>query len=100
MIERIVCEEPTATPQEGEPVLFSRRTSDQSNLAKCSIGDIDSWYNQIRMLDTDGYPHAYLGVNGVRLEFRRVAQRSNSLHADVRISPIPQHQIHNPELSL
>ena len=48
------------------------------------------------MLDADGYPYAYLDVNGMRLEFRRVAERSDGLHADVRIAPIPQHQTRNP----
>lgn len=35
LIERIVREEPMATPQQGEPVLFSRRKPAQSNLASC-----------------------------------------------------------------
>ena len=95
MIQKIVVEDPIPTPQEGEVVLFSRRTPDQSDLAKCSMGDIDSWHNQIRMLDAEGYPHAYLDVNGMRLEFRRVAHRSDGLHADVRIAPIPQQQTPN-----
>ena len=96
MIEHIVTKEPIATPQEGEPVLFSRRTPDQSDLANCTIGDIHSWHNQIRMLDAEGYPHAYLDVNGMRLEFRRVAKRSDGLHADVRIAPIPKHPTLKP----
>ena len=88
MIERIVREDPVAKPQEGEPVLFNRRTPDQSNLAICPTGDMSSWYDQIRMLDAQGYPHAFIEFNGMRLEFRRVAQRSDGLHADVRIVPI------------
>ena len=43
------------------------------------------------MLDADGYPYAYLNVNGMRLEFRRAAEHSG-LHADVGIAPIPQHK--------
>ena len=85
MIEQIVCEEPAATPQQGEPVLFTRRTPAQSNLASCPEGDLSSWYDQIRMLDAEGYPHACLEVNGMRLEFRRVSQRSDGLYADVFI---------------
>ena len=88
LIERIVREEPTATPQQGEPVLFSRRTPDQSNLASCPEGNLSAWYDQIRMLDAEGYPHAFLEMHGMRLEFRRVCQRSDGLHADVRIIPI------------
>ena len=88
MIERIVREEPIATSQQGEPVLFSRRTPAQSNLATCQEANLSAWYDQIRMLDAEGYPHAFLEMNGMRLEFRRVCQRSDGLHADVRITPV------------
>ena len=88
MIERIVLDEPNAMPQTGDPVLFSRRTPAQSNLSCCREGDMPAWYDQIRMLDAEGYPHAFLEAHGMRLEFRRVSQRSDGLHADVKIVPI------------
>lgn len=87
MIEHIVREEPKAEPQEGHPVLFSRRNPAQSNLSHCQEGELNAWYDQIRMLDADGYPHAFLEVHGMRLEFRRVSQRSDGLYADVKIVP-------------
>ena len=40
------------------------------------------------MLDAEGYPFAYIEINGLRLEFRRVNKRSNGLIADVYISEI------------
>ena len=88
MIERIVQDSPIPTPQQGQPVFFKRRTPTQSNLASCTNNDLSSWYDQIRMLDAEGYPHAFLDICGMRLEFRRVSQRSDGLHADVRITPI------------
>ena len=88
MIERIVLDEPVATPQKGEPLVFSRRSPPESNMASCPEGDLSAWYDQIRMLDAQGYPHAFLEAHGMRLEFRRVCQRSDGLHADVRIIPI------------
>jgi methionyl-tRNA formyltransferase len=88
MIECIVLLEPVAMPQEGESVVFKRRTPAQSNLASCPEGDLSAWYDQIRMLDAEGYPHAFLEIHGMRLELRRVCQRSDGLHADVRIIPI------------
>jgi len=91
MIVRIASEEPMATPQQGEPVLFSRRTPAQSNLLNCPEGELNAWYDQIRMLDAEGYPHAFLEIHGMRLEFRRVCQRSDGLHADVKIIPIALH---------
>jgi len=88
MIERIVREVPVARPQHGEPVLFRRRRPAQSNLASCPEGDLSAWYDHIRMLDAEGYPHAFLEIHGMRLEFRRVCQRSDGLHADVSVVPI------------
>ena len=99
MLECIVREKPIAMPQEVELVLFSRRTPDQSDLSNCYSGDIHSWHNRVRMFDAEGYPHVYLDFNGMRLEFRRVPQRSDGLHADVRIAPIPQQQTPNPGFS-
>lgn len=88
MIERIVQEEPIAQPQQGEPVLFSRRTPAQSSLSECPAGDLSAWYDHIRMLDAEDYPHAFLEANGMRLEFRRVMRRGYGLCADVVIKPI------------
>ena len=51
---------------------------------------MSAWCDKIRMLDAEGYPHAFLEMHGMRLELRRVCQRSDGLHADVRIiSPLP-----------
>jgi methionyl-tRNA formyltransferase len=88
MIKRIVTERPIPVPQEGDTVLFRRRRPEQSNLSNCADGDLRCWLDQIRMLDAEGYPHAFLEVLGMRLEFRRVSQRSDGLHADVVIKPI------------
>ena len=88
MIERLVLEEPLAKPQQGRPVVFNRRTPAQSDLASCQEGSLSAWFDQIRMLDAESYPHAFLEVHGMRLEFRRVCQRTDGLHADVRITAI------------
>lgn len=88
MIEFIVREEPAAKPQHGDVVVFNRRSPAQSNLSTCPDGDLSAWYDQIRMLDAEGYPYAFLEVQGMRLEFRRISQRSDGLHADVRITSL------------
>ena len=98
MIEQIVREEPAATPQQGEPVLFSRLTPAQSNLANCPKGDQNAWYAQIRMLDAEGYPHASLEAHGMRLEFRRVSKRSNGLYVDAKIVPMSADQTSNRDI--
>ena len=99
MIERIVLEQPKATPQRGNPVLFKRRSPSESNLSLCKEGSLTDWYDQIRMLDATGYPHAFLEVNGMRLEFRRVSQRSDGLYADVRIIPASTFETTNEKSS-
>lgn len=88
MIEGIVRNRPNPQPQQGEPELFSRRKPEQSNLGHCPVGDLSACYDQIRMLDAEGYPHAFLEAHGLRLEFRRVNRRSDGLHADVVIKSI------------
>ena len=85
MIARIVRERPDPLPQTGDPVIFSRRRPQQSNLTECPSGDLAAWYDHIRMLDAEGYPHAFLEVQGMRLEFRRASLRSDGLYVDVRI---------------
>ena len=92
MIEEIVRTEPVPIPQVGTPELFKRRTPSQSNIDTCPAGDVDAWYDHIRMLDATGYPHAFLEANGMRLELRRVSKRSDGLYADVKIVPLSQGQ--------
>ena len=94
MIEYIVVHDPQPVPQEGEPFVFNRRTPSQSNLLSCPSGDTQAWYDHIRMLDAPGYPHGFLQVNGMKLEFTRVSRRSDGLYADVRISPINPSEHH------
>jgi methionyl-tRNA formyltransferase len=97
MIKRIVKQRPDPKPQEGEPVLFKRRKPEESNLKDCAPGDLASWFDQIRMLDAEGYPHAFLEVHGCRMEFRRVSRRSGGLHADVVIKPISASSTEPPQ---
>lgn len=93
MIERIVQNCPDPQAQQGEPVYFNRRKPEQSNIKHCPVGNLAACYDHIRMLDADGYPHAFLEVHGLRLEFRRVNRRSDGLHADVVIKPISPDQL-------
>lgn len=59
-------------PQKGKPVLFQRRRPEQSNIQNADISSLDDIFNFIRMLDADGYPKAYLEVQGYTVEFSRV----------------------------
>ena len=88
MIIKLVCENPIPVSQSGDVTRFVRRKPSQSNLSECQDGDLCQWYDHIRMLDAEGYPHAFLEANGMKLEFRRVSRRKDGLHADVVIKTL------------
>lgn len=84
MIIEIIQNDPVPVDQEGEPVIFTRRKPEESNLKE--ISDIKSIYDYIRMLDADGYPNAYLEVDKIRYEFSRASRKADgSILANVRI---------------
>lgn len=84
MMVEIIEREPDPIDQQGEPVVFERRNLSQSDLR--SVTSLDQAYDLIRMLDAEGYPHAYVDVGPLRLHLRRVSRRSDGLHADVHIT--------------
>ena len=84
MIVEIVNENPKPIKQKGEPTLFKRRKPAMSNMSE--VKSLDEVYDFIRMLDADGYPHAFLETENCRSEFRKVAkQNDETLEAYVRI---------------
>ena len=84
MIVDIINDNLQPKPQAGEPVLFTRRKPADSDMAQ--LDDINTIYDYIRMLDAEGYPHAYLENNNIRYEFSRVSMKADgSLVADVKI---------------
>jgi methionyl-tRNA formyltransferase len=84
MMLRIVTERPAAVDQSGEPVVFERRRPEQSRLPH--VEDLDRLYDFIRMLDADGYPHAFLEHDGCRFEFRRAERCDGRVEAAVTIT--------------
>ena len=85
MIEEIILNHPNPEPQSGKPVVFARRKPADSDISE--LTDINKVYDYIRMLDAEGYPHAFIEQNGIRYEFGRVCKKADgSLVADVRIS--------------
>ncbi len=84
MIKTIIETNPTPVPQSGETVKFKRRTPEQSNIA--NLDSRERIYDFIRMLDAEGYPHAYLETKHFRFEFTRATLRKDSILADVRIT--------------
>jgi len=84
MIVSIVVNNIKPTPQEGEVVEFKRRKPEESNLK--DISDINKLFDYIRMLDAEGYPHAYVETESFRLEFTKAQIINNkTLNAHVLI---------------
>lgn len=81
MMIRIVDEGLEPQAQAGEPTFFQRRKPEQGNLQ--SVNSLADLHDFIRMLDADGYPHAFLDVGAFRLRFRRSSRSPHSVKADV-----------------
>lgn len=90
MIERIIAVQPQPVPQTGEPVLFKRRKPEQSLIPLTETEK--KLYDFIRMLDAEGYPHAFLEHSGFRYEFSKAAFAGDQLSATVTIKPIGKKQ--------
>lgn len=85
MIVQILLERPAPVAQEGEPVVFARRSAADGDLGP--LQTIEAAYDHIRMLDADGYPPAFLETPHLRLEFGRAQLRGGRIVADVTIVP-------------
>lgn len=86
MIQRMIEEEPVPKPQVGEPTVFRRRKPAESRIPR--LESLEALYDFIRMLDAQGYPHAFLEYEGFRYEFRRAQLYDGAIVADVRITPV------------
>jgi methionyl-tRNA formyltransferase len=84
MIVEIIEHDIKPTPQEGEPYVFKRRKPDESNIEE--LESIKSIYDYIRMLDADGYPHAFIETEYFKYEFTNATLNPDkSIIANVRI---------------
>lgn len=83
-IPKIIADQPKPVPQEGNVVLFKRRTPKESDLSV--VASTDAAFDFIRMLDAKEYPRAFLEVNGLKYEFSNVRRSADGeLTASVRI---------------
>ncbi len=87
MIERIIRREPKPMAQRGNPVNFKRRKPEESEIG--NPASLEELHDFIRMLDAEGYPHAFMQHSGFRFEFTRPALYDGRIVADVRITRVP-----------
>ncbi len=86
MIERLTREKIKPKLQRGKAVNFKRRKPEESEIG--SPASLQEFHDWIRMLDAEGYPHAFLNYAGYRLEFSRSALYDGRVVADVKITQI------------
>jgi len=84
MIIRILKEKPKPFEQNGEVVEFKRRKPSQGDWS--NVESLEQVYDLIRMLDAEGYPHAFVRIGDYKLEFTRASRRTDSIIADVKIT--------------
>lgn len=85
MIVEIIQNNLQPVPQEGDPVVFRRRKPEQSDMS--GLEKLEEIFDYIRMLDADGYPHAYIEKGEFRYEFTRASIKADgSIVADVKIT--------------
>ena len=85
MIQEIIVREPTPVPQSGEPTTFVRRRPEQSQIPDGL--DALALFDFIRMLDAEGYPHAFIEAGGMRCEFKQPTLYDGKVTAQVTITP-------------
>ncbi len=84
MIEDIIQKKIRPKEQTGEPTFFMRRTPNQSSIQ--GIKNLNELYDQIRMLDCDGYPRAFLEIENFRIEFHNaILNNEKYLSANVKV---------------
>ena len=84
MIVEIINANPQPMAQVGEPTFFKRRKPEQGNLLEAE--SLERAFDLIRMLDADGYPHAFVDAGKFRLEFTRADRKADSISAEVKIT--------------
>jgi len=83
MMAEIAEKEPVPVAQQGEPVVFPRRTPSESALPQG--GTPAALYDFIRMLDAPTYPKAFLDWGEWRLELERASLVADTVKAQVII---------------
>lgn len=85
MIKEIIIKKSIPSPQIGEVVEFKRRKPEESNISE--LEDLENIYNYIRMLDCEGYPHAFIETKYFKAEFTNANfnESEKIITANVRI---------------
>jgi methionyl-tRNA formyltransferase len=80
LIRKIAQECPEPQPQQGEPVLFKRLRPSQSEIQ--TDWPVAKIYDQIRMLDAETYPPAFVRLGDWKIEFSKASLKDGQLKAE------------------
>lgn len=80
MIKTIIESNPEPIPQEGEVVVFERRTPEMSEIP-VNLSP-EERYDFIRMLDGEGYPAAFEIIDGKRYEYHNARLHNGTVQSD------------------
>jgi methionyl-tRNA formyltransferase len=83
MIPSIIQDSPEPAVQEGSAVIFTRRRSEQSDIA--GLGSGTKVYDYIRMLDAEDYPPAFVETTSLNIEFSDARLEGEYVLAQARI---------------
>ena len=85
MIIEIINNNIIPVPQIGVVTEFNRRKPEESNISE--LEELERIYDYIRMLDCEGYPHAFIETPNVKFEFTNANFDTNKqiISANVRI---------------
>jgi methionyl-tRNA formyltransferase len=81
MLEKIVLTRPEPVEQQGDVVYFKRRTPQMSELTPAM--EVHEIYDQIRMLDAQDYPRAFIPYGDYILSFEQAQLHGGSVTATV-----------------
>jgi methionyl-tRNA formyltransferase len=86
LIQFISKNNPTPKNQKGKPYNFKRiKPVESSLLNKKNLFDI---YDQIRMVDNEEYPRAFIKIGNYKIEFKEAQLKKNQIQAKVEIKKI------------
>lgn len=83
MIHDLLRSAPDPVPQEGEVTTFVRRTRPDGDIS--GLTSLEKVYDYIRMLDAEGYPHAFADIGKIAMEFSEAELKDGFVEARVRI---------------
>lgn len=83
LIARIIRHNPQPVAQEGEVFAFKRRKPHESEIPEDASEQMI--YDYIRMLDAEGYPHAFIRWGEYKLEFQKASIKDGIVEAKVTI---------------